>query len=87
MTGSVTYRRLDQLLLALGFERDQDEDNCRIYRHRESPSLILLAKHSATASVSDADLLSVRRHLVDGGLIEDNEFAEFAATGAVPLSS
>lgn len=87
MTKSVTYRRLDQLLSALGFARDQHEENCSIYRHGESRALILVAKRAPADSILDADLLSVRRHLVDGGLMGENEFDDFAATGTVPLSS
>jgi hypothetical protein len=81
---SVTYGRLEQLLTALGLKGRTVGDRCRVYRHAASDTVVLLPAESADTPARSADLLSVRRHLVDAGHLDEQALDEFLATGSLP---
>jgi hypothetical protein len=77
MASQITYVELSEFLTRLGFVATTIEDRWRAYRHAESDTLILVADHDRTLPARHADLVSVRRHLVENNLIGENEFDAF----------
>jgi hypothetical protein len=85
MTGTVTYRQLDQLLASLGFQPAAPRgQGFKLYRHDHADTMIVLGKHSLSDAVRSADLVSVGRQLVERGLLDATTFDEFACTGVLP---
>jgi hypothetical protein len=75
MSPKVTYARLDQLLTRLRFtSMVEPMRGIRAYRHSASQTLVLLAEKPASASVQEKDLVSIRRHLSENGLLEPQAF-------------
>ena len=86
MTGIVTYRQLDQLLVSVGFQpAAANKQGGQIYRHCETETKIVLGKFAPSQMVRGADLVSVRRHLVESGLLDEHTFGEFARNGVIPI--
>jgi hypothetical protein len=84
MTSShVTYGQLYQLLLDLQFVDEPAGQPWRVYRHGETDTFILLARRMPTLPAREADLASVRRHLVENGLMDDDDFNGFLSQGRV----
>jgi hypothetical protein len=83
---NVTYAQLDRLLAALGFQLASEKDPRRVYEHRPSGAMFVLAKRPPTDTVANADLHSTGRHLVEWGFLDDDAFEEFASTGAISVS-
>ena len=77
MISNVTYGRLDGLLRNLGFVLATIEGPWRAYTHVASETMILLADRRDHIPARDADIASVRRHLIDRNLIDEDEFTDF----------
>jgi len=86
MPDRVTYGQLYQLLLDLEFVDQPAEERWKVFRHEGSNTLILLGGRDRTSPAREADLLSVRRHLLENGLIEENEFEDFVSHGRLAHS-
>lgn len=70
----ISYGELYRLLLRLEFVDISNESRWRTYRQNGSDLVILLANREPATPARSADLISVRRHLVDNGLLEKDEF-------------
>jgi predicted RNA binding protein YcfA (HicA-like mRNA interferase family) len=76
------YSDLKKYLIDLGFIDESVKESHRAFRHVESGSLILLSRLiDDNEALREEDLVSVRRHLVENGLISDVEFSRFLRTG------
>lgn len=73
----ITNKELEELLTRLGFIVSTIENRWRAYRHAASDTLILLTNRNGELPARDLDLISVRRHLVDNDLINEDEFEGF----------
>jgi hypothetical protein len=70
-----TYAQLHRLLLELGFTTEPAEAHLRVYRHAASDTLVVLAAHLPDQPVRDTDLISIRKHLVEKGIIDEHSLA------------
>ena len=86
MIKRVTYGQLYQLLLDLEFVDQQVQQPWKAYRHGDTDTLILLANRNQTLPARDSDLFSVRRYLVDNGLMEESDFEGFLSHGRLSRS-
>jgi hypothetical protein len=76
----VSYARLHELLTRLRFSMTVESTmQIQAFRHCETETLVLLAHKPPQAAVREADLLSLRRHLCDNGLIEPEAFNAWLA--------
>jgi hypothetical protein len=74
MTASyITYGDLAEVLTGLGFVSMAVGERWRAYRHVDSDTLIVLAKHDWEVPARKLDLVSVRRQLLENALIDENE--------------
>lgn len=71
---SVSYGELYQLLAGLHFIDVSSEHRWKAYRLRGTDIMILLANREPDVPARPADLVSVRRHLVDNGVLDQREF-------------
>jgi hypothetical protein len=71
---NVTYGELYQLLGRLHFIDVSSEPRWKTYRQSDTDIVILLANREPEMPARPADLLSVRRHLVDNGVLDQHEF-------------
>lgn len=71
---SVSYGQLYQLLARLNFVDVSNEQRWRTFRQANTEIVILLANRQAELPARPADLVSVRRHLVDNGVLNQREF-------------
>ena len=83
----VTYRQLENLLLQLGFVETGRDDKAIVYQHSGADSLILLPAKGSDRDARGADLMSVERHLVGWGYLEEADFEDFLQTGALSVES
>lgn len=77
----MTYAALKKYLINLGLIDESVKQSHRAFRHVGSGTLIpfsLLFGDNDT--VRQEDLISVRRHLVENGLVSDDEFSHFMRT-------
>lgn len=81
---SFTYGQLQRLLLDLGFEDKSVPDSHAAFRHEDSDTVILLAIHSPDEPASLVDVRSVRRMLIEKGLIDPDEFDHRVAEPHLP---
>jgi len=65
---SIHYDELHDLLLSLGFIFRRTKDGNRAYRHAASDTLILLGPHANQLVVRQADLLAVRKYVIEKGI-------------------
>jgi len=71
---SVSYGELYQLLAGLDFVNVSDEPRWKAYRHGGTEVMILLANREEAVPARPAYLISVRRHLLDNGVLNQGEF-------------
>ena len=69
----LTYAQLDKVLKGLGFTRDRVEPKWIRYFHKPSDLLIVVVEKKPTELVRPTDALSARLHLVQKGLVSDEE--------------
>lgn len=74
ITRSVSYGELYRLLAQLHFVDVSGERRWRAYRQGDTNIVILLANREPGMPARPADLVSVRRHLVDNGVLDQCEF-------------
>ena len=72
-TDTMTYAQLDMVLKGLGFTRDRVEPKWIRYFHKPSDLIIAVVEKKPTELVRPTDALSARLHLVQMGLISDEE--------------
>jgi hypothetical protein len=87
MDNAVTYRQLHRLLIDLRFVDEPADERWKAFRHGDTGTLILLARHRPSLRAREADVVSVRRQLVDNGLIEEIDFEDFLSQGRLVQSS
>lgn len=72
-----TYQQLDNVLNRLGFRlrytTDPKNRKWRCYEHADSQTEIILMDQKPAETVRAADALSARRHLVEKGLVSDED--------------
>jgi hypothetical protein len=73
-TRSVTYGDIYRLLAQLDFVDVSSECPWKAYRHDATDTLILLARCEPESPARPADLVSVRRQVVDNGLVNQHDF-------------
>ena len=71
---SVSYGELYRLLAELHFVDVSSESRWRAFQQGGTEIVILLANREPDAPARQADLVSVRRHLVDNGVVDQGEF-------------
>jgi len=74
VTDRITYAQLDELLTRLGFTRRRVEPKWFCYEHAGTQTMIVLIEKKPTELVRVTDAISARRHLVEKGLISDEDF-------------
>lgn len=78
----VKYAVLEKYLISLGFVDESVKNSHHAFRHSASGTLILFSLLTHDDDVRQEDLVSVRRHLVENGLIKSQEFTRLIKTGA-----
>ncbi len=73
---------MDDLLVQLGFTRAHVEPKWICYEHAASDTLIVLADKKEDEPVRVTDAVSARRHLVEKGLITEEELEAILARSA-----
>jgi hypothetical protein len=74
ISSNVSYGRIYQLLAQLHFVDVSGEHRWKAYRRDDTNIVILLANRRPDMPARPADLVSVRRHLVDNGVLDQCEF-------------
>ena len=77
----VTLGQVQRLLTAVGFVGSTRDDGSLVYYHSQSGSLLVLPATRGNHAVRQVDILSVGRHLVGQGHLEEDEFAAFVHSG------
>lgn len=83
----ITYAELDRLLVELGFTEVPVKPSWKAYRWAASEKLVLLPNQPQDSTVRPVELASVRRHLVEAGLVDVEEFEAWLAGGSLPRPS
>jgi predicted RNA binding protein YcfA (HicA-like mRNA interferase family) len=73
----VQYKEFKDYLESIGFVEESVKNSHFAFIHQPSGTIILLAEMNDRSIVPSADLVSARRHLVENGLVGDEEFAAF----------
>jgi hypothetical protein len=81
-TDRMTYQQLDDLLVELGFSRQHVEPKWRRYEHAPSDTIITLVEKGPHEPVRITDAVSARQHLVEKGLITEEELEAKLSTSA-----
>jgi predicted RNA binding protein YcfA (HicA-like mRNA interferase family) len=74
------YREFKGYLESIGFVEESVKNSHFAFFHQPSDTIILLAEMGEDSTMSQVDIVSARRHLVDNGLVSDEEFAAFLRT-------
>ena len=82
----VTFERLKQFLLTIGFEQPARANNTLAFHHRESETIVMLTVPDDGRSVRPADLLSILVRLENKGLVPESVLAQFRL-GKLPAAS
>ena len=69
------YEQLHQFLLELGFTSQPAEAHSRVYCHADSDTLIVFGSHPYDTPARSADLISMRKLLIERGLIDARSLA------------
>lgn len=78
----ITYQQLDAVLTDLGFTRRNFSARDRTwlyYEHAPSETEIVLVQKKPSEYVYQANVLSARRHLIENGLISEEELDKLLA--------
>jgi hypothetical protein len=70
---AITYKQLEDVLVYLGFSGRRVEPKWLRYEHPASDTVIVLVDKKANEWVRATDALSAQRHLVEKGLISEEE--------------
>jgi hypothetical protein len=84
-TDRITYQQLDELLRQLGFSRWHVEPKWRRYEHAPSDTIITLVEKGPHEPVRITDAVSARQHLVEKGLVTEEELeAKLSSISGAP---
>ena len=72
-SNSITYKQLDEVLVHLGFDRQRVQSKWLRYEHPASQTVIVLAAKKPNELVRVTEAISARRHLVEKGIIGEEE--------------
>lgn len=86
-SSGVTYAQLERLLLSLGFEDRSVEGSHRAFFHSALDTWIAFSDHRADEFAREVDLASVRRHLVENGILKETVFARFSRDPETTISA
>jgi hypothetical protein len=81
-TDRITYQQLDELLVRLGFSRWHVEPKWRRYEHALTDTIITVVEKAPDAPVRITDAVSARQHLVEKGLITQEELEAILSSKA-----
>ena len=82
-----TNRQLRQLLMDLGFEaRESVEPNCLVFEHAESKARVLMPSNKDEEPAREADVISIRTHLMYRGHLDQAGFERFLKAGTLKAS-
>lgn len=81
MSSTVTYAQLQTFLRGLHFVKVPMETSHTAFHHSGSDTLIVMADRGRTGRANPSDLASVRRHLVDNGILDEDAFDRFLNEG------
>ena len=82
-----TNRQLRQLLIDLGFEvRNSVEPNCLVFEHAESKVRMLMPSNKDEEPAREADVISIRTHLMYRGHLDQACFDKFLKDGTLKAS-
>ncbi len=70
----ISYGELYKLLARLQFINVSSEHRWKAYRQSGTDIMILMANREPDVPAQPADLVSVRRYLVDNGVLDQHEF-------------
>lgn len=76
-TADVSYNRLARILIGLGFVESRQEGKWKAYRNADRDVLVVWPDRPGDERARQRDLASVRRHLVENGLISSGDFDRF----------
>ena len=83
----VTYQQIRAMLITLGFVGTANDNGSIVYHHSQAGSLILLPASRGDRFAREADILSVRRHLVGRGHLDEDVFDAFVSKQVLPESA
>ena len=82
-----TNHQLRQLLIDLGFEaRNSVEPKCQVFEHSDSKSRVLLPLNKDEETAREADIISIRTHLMYRGHLDQAGFEQFLKEGVLRAS-
>jgi predicted RNA binding protein YcfA (HicA-like mRNA interferase family) len=77
MLRNITFTELEELLLRLGFTLEPTAGSHHVFQYPSSGALVVLPGYEKKAYVDTVHLVSVRRILVENGLIDQIAFDSF----------
>ena len=82
-----TNHQLRQLLMDLSFEaRKSVEPNCLVFEHAESKARVLMPSNKDEEPAREADVISIRTHLMYRGHLDQAGFERFMEEGTLKSS-
>ncbi|MDY0170185.1 MAG: hypothetical protein RBS80_26815 [Thermoguttaceae bacterium] len=82
-----TNLQLRQLLVDLGFEaRTSVEPHCLVFEHAESKARMLMPSNRDDEPAREADIISLRTHLMYRGHLDQAGFEHFLKQGTLKAS-
>ncbi len=82
-----TNHQLRQLLRDLGFKvRESVEPNCLVFEHPGSQTRVLMPSNKDEERAREADVISIRTHLMYRGLLDQAGFERFMRKGTLEVS-
>lgn len=82
-----TNNQLRQLLWDLGFQaRKSVEPRCLVFEHAESKTRVLMPSNKDEEPAREADIISIRTHLMYRGLLDQVAFENFLRQGSLRAS-
>lgn len=84
--GKITFERLKQFLVAIGFDQPATVGGTLAFHHHESETLVMLSIPNDGVSVRPADLLSVLVRLERQELVSESVLTQFR-NGKLPMAS
>jgi hypothetical protein len=82
-----TNHQLRRLLMDLGFNvRTSVEPNCLVYEHAESKARVLMPSNKDEEPAREADVISIRTHLMYRGHVDQARFERFIKEGTLKVS-
>ncbi len=82
-----TNHQRRQLLIDLGFEpRNSVEPKCQVFEHSDSKARVLLPLNKNEEPAREADVISIRTHLMYRGHLDQARFEQFLKEGVLKAS-